>query len=376
MRFIPYGHQWIDNDDIKEVVKVLKTDWITQGPRIKEFEEALCKYTGAKYAVAVSHGTAALYIACLAAGIKDGDEVIVSPLTFIASVNCVLNCGGTPVFADIREDTANIDPEKVKKRIRKRTKALIPVHFAGNPCRLEEMSSMARKNGLVVIEDATHALGALYKGSKIGSCKYSDMAIFSFHPIKAIATGEGGAVLTNNAGYHKKLLMLRNHGIAKSDKSKDPWHYEMRYLSGNYRITDIQSALGVSQMKKLDKFIGIRRDIAQAYKDAFSNNPYFNVIPEDDHSHSAHHLYPILLKDGCRDRKKSVFLKMRKKGLGVQVHYVPVYRHQYYRDLGFKRGECPKAEDFYRREISIPIYPAMKNDDVEYVINTIPKCFL
>ncbi|RLJ01480.1 MAG: UDP-4-amino-4,6-dideoxy-N-acetyl-beta-L-altrosamine transaminase, partial [Candidatus Aenigmatarchaeota archaeon] len=234
-KYIPYGHQWINNDDIKEMIKVLKSEWITQGPKVKEFEEALCEYTGAKYAVAVSSGTAGLHIACLAAGIKEGDEVITSPITFVASANCILYCGGTPVFVDVQEDTINIDPEEIEKKITKKTKAIIPVHFAGHPCDLEEIHSIAKKYGLIIIEDACHALGAEYKGSKIGSCKYSNMTIFSFHPVKSITTGEGGAVLTNNKKLYKKLLMLRNHGITKERKSfiyeyEGPWYYETQFL--------------------------------------------------------------------------------------------------------------------------------------------------
>jgi len=375
-KYIPYGHQWINNDDIKEMIKVLKSEWITQGPKVKEFEEALCEYTGAKYAVAVSSGTAGLHIACLAAGIKEGDEVITSPITFVASANCILYCGGTPVFVDVQEDTINIDPEEIEKKITKKTKAIIPVHFAGHPCDLEEIHSIAKKYGLIIIEDACHALGAEYKGSKIGSCKYSNMTIFSFHPVKSITTGEGGAVLTNNKNLYKKLLMLRNHGITKERKSfiyeyEGPWYYETQFLGYNYRLTDIQCALGISQLKKLDKFIQRRREIVEIYKEVFKNNEFFDLPVEKDYAKSSWHLYPIRLKDKYKDKKREIFAKLREKGLGVQVHYIPVYWQPYYQRLGYKKGICPRAEDFYQREISIPLYPAMSGRDINYVINSI-----
>ena len=270
---MPYGRQYIDSTDIKKVVNVLKSDWITQGPKVKEFENALCNYTGAKYAVVVSSGTAALHIACLAAGIKEGDEVITSRITFAASANCILYCKGKPVFADIQEDTVNIAPEEIKKKITKKTKAIIPVHFAGHPCELDTISAIARNYKLLMIEDAAHALGASYKGKKIGCCKHSDMATLSFHPIKSITTGEGGAVLTNRKDLYERLRIFKNHGITK-DRSimhslDGPWYYEMQELGYNYRITDFQCVLGISQLKKIDQFIQKRREIVQRYNEAF-----------------------------------------------------------------------------------------------------------
>ena len=383
MKYIPYGKHWLDKKDIEEVIKVLNSDWITQGPKVKKFEEALCEYTGAKYAVAVSSGTAGLHIACLAAGIKEGDEVITSPITFVASANCILYCRAKPVFADIQEDTVSIDPEEIKKRLTKKTKAIIPVHFAGHPCDLEEIHQIAKKHNLIVIEDACHALGAEYKGIKIGSCKYSDMAVFSFHPVKSITTGEGGAVLTNNEEYYKKLIMFRQHGITKNSSQFTvydsqligDWYYEMQFLGYNYRLTDIQCALGISQLKKLDKFIKKRRQIVEIYKEAFKNNDFFDLPVEKDYAKSSWHLYPIRLKNKYCSKKREIFAKLREKGLGVQVHYIPVYWQPYYQKLGYRKGICPNAEDFYQREISIPLYPSMSDEDIRYVIEKIFEVF-
>ena len=364
MKTIPYGHQWIDEKDIKEVIKVLKSDWITQGPKIKEFEEALCKYTGAKYAVAVSSGTAALHIACLAAGIKEGDEVITTPITFVATANCILYCGGRPVFADIQEDTVNIDPDEIKKKITKMTKAIIPVHFAGHPCDLEEIYEIAKENNLIVIEDACHALGAEYKGSKIGSCKYSDMTVFSFHPVKSITTGEGGAVLTNNKDLYEKLLLLRSHGITKDkrkfiNKKEGGWYYEMHELGFNYRITDFQCALGISQLKKLDKFIKRRREIVDIYNKELSEIDEIILPVERPYVKSSWHIYYIRLKNP--QKRRFVFEKLQEKGIGVQVHYIPVYRQPYYQtNFGYKKGDYPKAEDYYHRSLTVPLYPKIK----------------
>ena len=377
-KYIPYGRQSITESDIQSVIKALKCDFITQGPRVKEFEKHLCDYTGAKYAVAVSSGTAALHLACLSAGIGRGDEVITSPLTFLASSNCVLYCGGKVAFADIDSQAANIMPSEIKKNITKKTKAIIPVHFAGHPCELDQIRRIGKKNNLIIIEDAAHALGAEYKGSKIGSCKYSDMTTFSFHPLKHITTGEGGAILTNRKDLYEKLLMLRSHGITKDkfvNKSSGEWYHEMQMLGFNYRITDIQCALGMSQMKKLDKFVQRRRRIAELYKKAFGDNLYFDIPVEKDYVFSSYHLYPIRLKDKYKSKRKNIFSDLRKNGLGVQVHYIPVYLQPYYQHLEYKKGLCPEGETFYEREISIPLYPLMKKTDIEYVIKNIFKVF-
>lgn len=375
MKSIPYSHQSIDKKDIKAVDRVLNSDWLTQGPVIRKFEESLCSYTKAKYAVCVSSGTAALHIACLAAGLKKGDEIITSPVTFAASANCALYCQAKPVFADICEDTVNINPFKIRDKISAKTRVLIPVHFAGHPCQMQEIIVIAKKNNLIVIEDAAHAIGAEYKNSRVGSCSYSDMTIFSFHPVKGITTGEGGAVLTNNKKFYDRLVMLRSHGITKEKlryPSEGSWYYEMQELGFNYRITDIQAALGASQMTKIDRLMAERRKIAKIYNSAFAKNPFFDIPVELDYVRSAYHLYPIRLKGKYSGRRRKVFEAFRAKGLGVQVHYIPVYLQPYYRrNFGFKPGLCPCAESYYSKAISIPLFAGMTDSQVKKVIKTV-----
>ena len=377
MKIIPYGRQWVDASDIREVIKVLKSDWLTQGPKIKEFEEALCKYTGAKYAVAVSSGTAALHISCLAANIKRDDEVITSPITFVASANSISYCGGKPIFADIQEDTVNIDPEEIKKKISPNTRAIIPVHFAGHPCDLEEIKEIAEKYNLSVIEDAAHAIGAEYKESKIGSCKYSDMTIFSFHPVKHITTGEGGAVLTNREDLYQKLLLLRNHGITrereKMTKFDGPWYYEMHELGFNYRITDLQCALGINQLKKLKKYIKRRRELVSIYNKGLSGIDKILLPVEKTYVRSSWHIYYIRLKDAIK--RRFIFEELQKSGIGVQIHYAPVNLQPYYqKNFGYKAGDYQKAEDYYQSTITLPLYPKMMNSEIKYVINILKGC--
>lgn len=376
MKAIPYGRQTIDEDDIQEVIKVLKSDWITQGQKIKEFEDALCDYSGARYAVAVSSGTAALHIACLAAGIQPGDEVITSPISFVASANCILFCGGKPVFADVQEDTINIDPQEVKKKISGRTKAVIPIDFAGHPCDLEEIYGIAKEKKLIIIEDAAHSLGAEYNGLKIGSCKYSDMTTFSFHPVKSITTGEGGAVLTNRADLYEKLLMFRNHGVTKDkhkmEKSDGLWYYEMQELGFNYRITDFQCALGISQLKKLNRFIERRSQIADFYNRNLSEVSAISLPRERPYVKSSWHLYCIRLKDSAS--RKRLFRALRKADVGVHVHYIPVHLQPYYRKkFGYKKGDYPKAEKYYSMAITLPLYPALKFSELKRVVANLKK---
>lgn len=381
-KFLSYGHQCIEQDDIDAVVEVLRSDFLTQGPKVKEFEESLASYSGAKFAVAFSSGTAALHGAYFAAGLGSGDEVITSPLTFLATANAALFLGAQPVFVDIEADSGNIAPSLIEQAITKKTKAIVPVHFAGHPAELKEIAKTAKKHNLLLIEDACHALGAKYLNTTIGDCKYSDMAVFSFHPVKSITTGEGGAVLTNREDFYKRLVMFRHHGATKEpddfcnkDECAGQWYYEMQYLGFNYRLTDIHSALGISQLKKLDRFVERRKQIVEIYGKAFRDNEFFDLPMQSDDVQSAWHLYPIRLKDRYKAQKPEIFARLRESGLEVQVHYIPVHLHPYYQQLGYKKGLCPNAEDFYERQISIPIYQSMSDEDVQYLIDTLIKVF-
>src|SRR3989338_3997286 len=319
MKQIPYAAQNIDSADIKAVNAVISSVYLTQGPQVEKFEKAVCYYTGAKYAVAVNSGTSALHIACLAAGLKKGDEGITSPITFAASANAMLYCGARPRFADVQSDTACLDPKEVEKQVTKKTKVIIPVHFAGHPCDMEEINNIAKNNKILVIEDAAHALGAEYRGSKVGAGKYSDLTILSFHAVKHITTGEGGAVLTNNKKLYQKLILLRSHGITR-DKTllKDnhgPWYYEMQALGFNYRLTDLQSALGLSQLRKLTRFVRMRKKIARKYNDAFAKYDGLTLLKEKSQADSSHHLY-VLRFDSCRFSvsRKTIFEEYRRNG--------------------------------------------------------------
>ena len=370
MKRIPYASQWIGEDDIETVVATLKSPYLTQGPLVDEFEKEIASYCESKYAVAVNSGTSALHIACLAAGIVKDDEVITSPITFVASSNSVLYCGGRPVFADIKPDTINIDPKEIERKITNKTKAVIPVHFAGNPCNLEEIYNLAKSKGLMVIEDAAHALGAEYKGARVGACKYSDMTILSFHPVKHITTGEGGMILTNSEELYRKLLFRRSHGITRDTeyltKNDGAWYYEMHALGYNYRITDFQCALGVSQLKKADKFISRRREIAQNYAKAFKSFSGISTLTETPDAKSSYHLYVILVED-----RKRVFDFMRNSMITVNVHYIPVYLQPYYRKLGYRPGLCPNAEQYYEQCLSLPMYPRLTDEEQNFVIQKV-----
>lgn len=374
--FLPYGRQWLDKEDIDSVVQVLKGDYLTTGPYISKFEQELANYVGAKYAVTFSNGTAALHGACFAAGIVEGDEVITTPMTFAASANCVLYQGGTPIFADIDEKTYNIDPKEIEKKITEKTKAIIPVHFTGEPAQLDEIYAIAKKHDLVVIEDAAHALGATYKQKKIGSD--SDMTMFSFHPVKHITSGEGGIITTNDKKYYDKLLQFRSHGITRDPcKMLDdhgPWYYEMHFLGYNYRMTDIQAALASSQLKKVDKFLELRKKFVAIYNDEFKKIKEITIPHQNEETRSSWHLYMIRLHlDQLIGNRKEIYNALHQENIGVNVHYIPVYLLPYYQGLGYIKGLCPHAEKLYEEVLTLPLFPAMTEKDVMDVIHAVKK---
>lgn len=372
MHYIPYGRQSINEDDIKAVEEVLKSDFLTTGPKIAEFERKFADYVGAKYAVAVSNGTAALHIACMAAGIGKGDEVITTPITFAASANCALYCGATPVFADIDPVTYNISPESVESHVTERTKAIIPVHYTGQTCDMDAIHEIADKYNLIVIEDAAHAVGAEYKGKKIGSL--SDMTEFSFHPVKHITCGEGGIVTTNREDLYEKLKLFRTHGITREEKFlhkvDGSWYYEQIDLGYNYRITDIQAALGISQLGRIDKFLEKRKKIAAKYDEAFRDFNGIEIPKQAEYSNSAYHLYVIKVDKSIR---KALFEYLRANNIGVNVHYIPVYTFPYYREHGYEDVKCENAEKLYESIISIPIYYDLSDEEQDYVIDKIKE---
>ena len=391
--FIPYARQSLTEDDIAAVVDVLRGNWLTQGPNIVAFEEAVAKRVGADFAVAVATGTAALHCACYAAGVGPGDNIITSPITFAASGNCALYLGADVKFVDIRPDTYCLDPEKLEAAITPETKAIVPIDYTGQPCDIDPINEIAKRHGIAVIQDSAHALGAEYKSSPVGAL--SDMSIFSFHPVKHIAMGEGGLVATNDEELAARIRLFRTHGISNepsmmqlqdqaadraSDKTRDmngpekaPWYYEMQALGFNYRITDIQCALGTSQLKKLDKFLQRRREIASAYNDAFSQSPLLTIPFQEADRQSAWHLYMLRLNlDKMTKTRRQVFDDLRSSGIGVHVHYIPVHLLPYYRHrYGHGRGDFPEAESYYDSALTIPMFPAMTDDEVDRVISTV-----
>ncbi len=373
--FLSYGKQWLDKNDIKAVVNVLKTDWLTQGPKVEEFEKRVAQYCGAKYAVAVSSGTAALELAYLVGGIGKGDEVITTPLTFTATCSALVHYGGRPVFVDIKEDSFSINPEEIEKKITKKTKAIVPVDFAGIPCDYDEISKIAKRNKLLIIEDASHALGSLYKGKKIG--RLADMTVFSFHPVKGITTGEGGMVLTDNKKFYEKLKILRHHGIVKKPE-KGGWYYDIETPGFNFRITDFQCALGLTQLKKLGKFIKRRREIVARYNKAFKDIEEIITPQEKSYVKSAWHIYPVQLKlERLKATRKKIFDYLRKQGIGVQVHYIPLHLISFYKKrFGYRTGDFPIAENYYKRAITLPLFPKMTDSDVEKVVRVVKKAVL
>ena len=375
---IYYGRQWIDEEDIAAVAATLRTDFITCGPKVDEMERSLEAYTGAKYAVAVSNGTAALHCACLAAGIGPGDEVITTPLTFAASANCALYCGAKPVFADINPETYNIAPQSIRDKITDKTKAVVAVDFTGQAVENEAIRKICDEHHLIFIEDAAHAIATKYNGKQVGSL--ADMTCFSFHPVKTITGGEGGAVTTNNKDFYQKLVLAHTHGITHDEALMEgaphegPWYYEEISLGYNYRITDFQAALIVSQMKKLDAFAARRKEIVKRYDEAFSSVPEIIVQKEIPQSDTCRHLYIIRLDlDKLACTRRQFFDAMSAENVQCQVHYVPVYWFPYYQHLGYEKGLCPNAEEVYKGIMSIPLYPKMTDQDVADVIHVVKK---
>ena len=383
---IPYGKQYISPEDTEAVVQALHSDFLTQGPKIAEFEKNFAEYIGCKYAVAVSNGTAALHLALLSFGIKAGDRIITTPITFAASANAALYCGAEAFFVDIDKQTYVISVEGVKQLLKKYPKgyfkAIVPVDFAGYPVNLEEINVLAKEYGLFVLEDACHSPGGYFIDSKntkqnCGSCNYADAAVFSFHPVKHIAAGEGGMITTNNEVLYKKLLLLRTHGITKENmflnfpepEKQGAWFYEMQELGFNYRITDIQAALANSQLKRANKGIERRGEIANRYRKAFQDTPI--KFQEQNPNHfNAYHLFVIEVKD-----RKGLYDYLKSNGIYAQVHYIPVHLMPYYKQLGCREGDLPVAENYYKGCISLPMYPALKDEEQEYVIDTIKKFY-
>lgn len=374
---IYYGHQYIDEADIQAVADVMRSDYLTCGPKIGELERKLCQVTGAKYAVVCSNGTAALHMACMAAGVGPGDEVITTPITFAASANCALYCGARPVFADIREDTYNIDPASVAEKVSGKTKAVVAVDFTGQSVELDELTALCRKNNLVLIEDGAHVIGTKYKGKNNGSI--SDMTTLSFHPVKTVTGGEGGAVLTNSEEYYKKLLLYRAHGITRDPEMMEgepegDWYYEQIALGYNYRMTDMQAALIISQLDKLPMFSKRRKEIVARYNEAFERIPQLRVQKEIPESDTTRHLYILrLVPEKLSIGRKEFFDALAAENVCCNVHYIPTYYFPYYRKLGYGKGICPKAEKLYEEIISLPLYYAMTGRDVEDVIEAVTK---
>ena len=381
---IPYGHQEITQADIDAVVEVLRSEFLTQGPMVPRFEQAVASYTGARHAVAVNSGTSALHIACLALGVGKGDVVWTSPITFVASANCALYCGAQVDFVDIDPRTYNLSVERLAEKLKQAEQAgrlpkvVIPVHLCGQPCDMAGIHALGQRYGFKIIEDASHAIGGKYRGKPIGNCRYGEITVFSFHPVKIITTGEGGMALTNDMQLAERMQLLRSHGITR--KATDmthtpdgPWYYQQIDLGYNYRMTDLQAALGMSQMLRLDKFIAKRHAVAQRYDELLAGVP-INTPWQHPESYSGLHLYVICLKlNEIRKTYREVFESLREAGIGVNLHYIPVYRQPYYERLGFRTGYCPEAERYYTEAITLPMYPGLTNELQEGVVEALKK---
>lgn len=373
-KYLPYGRQWIDEQDIEAVVETLKGDFLTTGPAVEKFEQAIATYVGAKYAIAFANGTSALHGAVYAAGVSEGDQVITTPMTFAASANCILYQRGIPVFADVDQETGLIDPDRVEELVNTKTKAIIPVDYTGRPVNMIKIMDIAKRYGFTVIEDAAHAFGASYKGKRVGSL--ADMTMFSFHPVKHITTGEGGIITTDSDEYYDRLCHFRTHGIVKEKEKlpefEGPWYHEMQELGFNYRLTDIQAALGLSQLQRSNEFIERRRSFVQLYRGELKSEQGIILPPES--AESSWHLFVIQAElNKLTVGRREVFEALLAENIGVNVHYIPVYRHPYYRNLGYPQGLCPNAEEFYRRIITLPLFPYMTIEDCKDVIRAIRK---
>lgn len=368
---IPYGRQTIDSEDMEALAAVVRSDWLTTGPKVGEFEQALARFTGATEAVAVNSGTAALHCAAAALDLKPGDEVIVPAITFAATANCVVYCGGTPVFADVNPETLLIDPASVVKLVTPQTRAVIAVDYAGQPCDYDELRAVTTPHKLALVADACHALGASYRGRPVGTL--GDLSTFSFHPVKPITTAEGGAITTNDAARARRMRNFRNHGITSDHRQREAagsWFYEMVELGFNYRLNDLQCALGLAQLRRLEGWLKRREAIAQRYLAAFANHPRIHPLRELPGRTHGRHLFVVRV-DGDR---KAIFTQLREKGIGVQVHYIPVHLHPYYRQrFGTRPGQCPQAEAAYEKILSLPIFPSLADGDVDCVIDTLTK---
>jgi UDP-4-amino-4,6-dideoxy-N-acetyl-beta-L-altrosamine transaminase len=369
MAMIPYGKQWLDADDEQAVLAVLRSDYLTQGPKIAEFEQALCAYTGARYCVAVANGTAALHLAVAALELPAGSEGITTPNTFVASANAMAYCGVMPRFADIDPASCNIDPEAIRTGLSERSRLLLPVHFAGRAAPMAEIAELARQHDLRVIEDAAHAIGSCYPdGGRVGNCRYADLTTFSFHPVKTITSGEGGAITTNDPALYQKLLLLRTHGIQRLNDPAAPWYYEMQALGFNYRLTDLQAALGLSQLRKLGAFAARRSEIVARYNQTLGDLTWLQTPTPDEQA--CFHLYVTQFNFARIGKTRAeVMDELRAHGVGSQVHYIPVHLQPWYRErFGYREGDYPQAERYYQRALSLPLYPAMSDADVDTVI--------
>ncbi len=384
---IPYGRQEILEADIAAVTEVLRSDFLTQGPAVPAFEAALARYTGVKHAVAANSATSALHIACLALGLKPGDRLWTSPITFVASANCALYCGATVDFVDIDPLTFNMSVSALEAKLERARrmgslpKIVVPVHMCGQSCDMRAIHDLSRKYGFKVIEDASHAIGARYLGEPVGNCRYSDITIFSFHPVKIITTAEGGMALTNDSGLARAMELLRSHGITRSPElmtkpSEGPWYYQQIELGFNYRMTDLQAALGLSQMSRLDTYVSKRHEIARRYNEKLAHLPLVAPWQHPD-AYSSFHLYVVRLtsRPDAKGRRE-VFESLRSRGVGVNVHYIPVHTQPYYQDMGFSVGDFPESERYYTEAISLPLYPALSEDDQDRVVCGLEEALL